>query len=400
MKIGKAAALAACTAASLVLTACGSDSGSGDSGSGDVEKVSGESVKVVATTTQICDYVTQIATDESDDAELSFNKTGSDGNTTHFGADPDKAKSELDLTCILAPNASAHDHEMTPQQMKAMTEANLLMVNGVDLEHFLDNAVTSSGFGGTLVVTSGFLTSDEKSDEKAVLEAEKNLPYKVYRGVEQVDINEWPFATAAGEEPEFIFDPHVWTSPHNAMVQVKNIGAALEEASPENADLFKEHVSRFEEELDELDKWAAESFASVPDGDRVLFTSHDAFGYLSKEFDINFIGTALTDFNDQADATAEHIASEADKVRESGAKALFAENSNNSKSIEAIASAAGVKAVIGDDALYGDSLGPVGTDGETYIGAIMHNVTNLVRAWGGTVAPVPEILEPYTPKDL
>ena len=186
-------------------------------------------MKVVATTTQICDYVTQIATDESDDAELSFNKTGSDGNTTHFGADPDTAKSELDLTCILAPNASAHDHEMTPQQMAAMTEANLLMVNGVDLEHFLDRAVEASGFSGTLVVTSGFLTSDEKSDEQAVLEAEKSLPYKVYRGEEQVDINEWPFATAAGEEPEFIYDPHVWTSPHNAMVQVTNIGAALED---------------------------------------------------------------------------------------------------------------------------------------------------------------------------
>ena len=65
--------------------------------------------------------------------------------------------------------------------------------------------------------------------------------------------------------------------------------------------------------------------------------------------------------------------------------------------LAAVNGLAAVKAVIGDDALYGDSLGPEGTDGETYIGSIMHNVTNLVRAWGGTVAPVPEILEAYTP---
>ena len=76
-------------------------------------------------------------------------------------------------------------------------------------------------------------------------------------------------------------------------------------------------------------------------------------------------------------------------MKKSGAKALFAENSNNSKSIEAIAQAAGVKAIVGDDALYGDSLGPEGSPGETYVGSIVHNVSTLVDAWGGTPAELP-----------
>ena len=79
-------------------------------------------------------------------------------------------------------------------------------------------------------------------------------------------------------------------------------------------------------------------------------------------------------------------------MKASGARAIFAENSNNSKSIEAIARAAGVNAVVGEDALYGDSLGPQGTEGETYIGSILHNVTTIVNAWNGTVAPVPTSL--------
>lgn len=122
----------------------------------------------------------------------------------------------------------------------------------------------------------------------------------------------------------------------------------------------------------------------------MLFTSHDAFGYFSHEFNINFIGAALSDFNEQQDATVAHIAEAAKTVKDSGATALFAENSNNSKSIEAIAKAAGVKAIVGEDALYGDSLGPAGSDGETYIGSIIHNVTQVVTAWDGTVAPLPE----------
>ena len=77
--------------------------------------------------------------------------------------------------------------------------------------------------------------------------------------------------------------------------------------------------------------------------------------------------------------------------------AIFAENSNNPKSVEKVAELAGVQAVVGDEALYGDSLGDPGSDGETYIGSILHNVNNLTLAWDGTVAPIPEDLSQWAP---
>ena len=126
---------------------------------------------------------------------------------------------------------------------------------------------------------------------------------------------------------------------------------------------------------------------------RVLFTSHDAFGYFSADYGIRFIGAALSDFNDQQDATAEHIASAVKAVQDSGAVALFAENSNNSKSIEAIARAAGVTPIVGDDALYGDSLGPDGSEGATYVGSIIHNMRAVTDAWGGNAPQLPERLQ-------
>ena len=181
----------------------------------------------------------------------------------------------------------------------------------------------------------------------------------------------------------------MWTSPKRARVQVENLGAGLAAAAPDAASSINAATASYLEDLDALDAWATASIETVPEGQRVLFTSHDAFGYFSGDYGIRFIGAALSDFNDQQDATADHIASAVQAVKDSGAVAIFAENSNTSKSIEAIA---GVTPIVGDDALYGDSLGPDGSEGATYVGSIIHNVRAVTQAWGGTVPALPERL--------
>ena len=374
-------------AAALPLTACGASTTSTDD----------SAIKAVASTTQICDYITQLASDGQDDG-LSFDRTGADGTTEHFGADTASAKTHLTLTCLLAPNASAHEHDMTAEQSRALSEADLFFVSGVDLEHFLDDAVTSTGFKGSMVVTSGVAGAADVDDLDAQLAKEKELPYTVDRGTTKVDVATWPFPPEDGEsEPEFRFDPHVWTSPKNAIVQVTNIGAALEKASPESAELLSTRTQSYVDRLNDLDAWARTSLETVPADKRVLFTSHDAFGYFSAAYGVTFKGAALSDFNAQQDATAQKIDETAKAVTDSGAVAIFAENSNNPESVDKVARTAGVKAIVGDEALYGDSLGDPGSDGETYIGSILHNVTNLTKAWDGTVAEIPESLNEWTP---
>ena len=374
-------------AAALPLTACGASTTSADD----------SAIKAVASTTQICDYITQLASDGQDDG-LSFDRTGADGTTEHFGADTASAKTHLTLTCLLAPNASAHEHDLTAEQSRALSEADLFFVSGVDLEHFLDDAVTSTGFKGSMVVTSGVAGAADVDDLDAQLAKEKDLPYTVDRGTTKVDVATWPFPPEDGEsEPEFRFDPHVWTSPANAIVQVTNIGAALEKASPESAELLSTRTQSYIDRLNDLDAWARTSLETVPADKRVLFTSHDAFGYFSAAYGVTFKGAALSDFNAQQDATAQKIDETAKAVTDSGAVAIFAENSNNPESVDKVARTAGVKAIVGDEALYGDSLGDPGSDGETYIGSILHNVTNLTKAWDGTVAEIPESLNEWTP---
>lgn len=376
----------------LPLAACGENRGASEGSTDDT------TLKVVGSTTQVCDYATRIAEAASG---VALTRTGADGSVETLGADPASASVHVALTCLLAPNASAHEHEMTAAQSQALAEADLFLVSGVDLEHFLDDAVSATGFKGRMVVTSGVLGAVDVDDLDSEVDKEKGLPYTVDRGSGAVDVAPWPFPPEDGEsQPEFRFDPHVWTSPRNASVQAANVGRALEAAAPAGAEALRTGVDAYQRLLDLLDQWVRDSIATVPEKSRVLFTSHDAFGYFSKEYGVRFEGAALSDFNAQQDATAQKIQETVDAVRASGAVAIFAENSNNPKSIQKVADLAGVRAVIGDEALYGDSLGTPGSDGETYVGSILHNVTNLVVAWVGTAAELPEDLRPWAPTDV
>ena len=112
----------------------------------------------------------------------------------------------------------------------------------------------------------------------------------------------------------------MWTSPKGARVQVANLGAGLAAAAPDAASSINAATASYLEDIDSLDQWTAEAIETVPAGQRVLFTSHDAFGYFSRDYGIRFIGAALSDFNEQQDATADHIAKAVEAVKTAAAK--------------------------------------------------------------------------------
>lgn len=321
--------ITALTLTACMITACSSQN---------ISSTENESqtLQIVATTTQICDYTKQIAAEK------------------------------VNLTCLLEPNASAHELELTNSQMKALNKADLLFINGVDLENFLTQAFEASDFKGETIITS--------------------------KGVKT---NKWQFPGENGEPAEFEYDPHIWTSPLNAKIQVENILKALQEKDPKNSDFYKENGENYIKMIEDLDKWAEESINSIPENERILFTSHDAFGYFSQRYKIKFLGSAIPDFSDLGEATAAHLQEVAQKIKDSKAKVIFAENSNSDKNVKALAKETGIKVANEESSMYGDSLGPKGSSGETYIGSIIHNVQSFVKNTGGTLAPLPASIKAF-----
>ena len=271
---------------------------------------------------------------------------------------------------LIQPNQSAHSFDPSAKQLLALSQADAVVINGADLEPWITDALAAANFSGDIIDASTgieLLAAGEAEEDHAAHSDEEEH--------------------AHGDG-----DPHIWTSPLNAQVMVKNIAAGLEAVNPADATLMEENAVAYSEQLDILNEWIVENFDQVPAAERLLVTNHDAFTYFVSEYGITFVGSIIPSFDDNAEPSAAELDSLIALIKESGATAVFSESSISPKLATTIASEAGVKVYSGEDALYSDSLGVAGSDGETYIKATIHNVTMLMTAWGYPVIPVPAML--------
>ncbi|WP_327001895.1 metal ABC transporter substrate-binding protein [Dactylosporangium sp. NBC_01737] len=252
------------------------------------------------------------------------------------------------VTQILKPNIDPHDYEPTPADLTAIGAATVLVKSGVGVEGWLDATVGSAGFKGTLVDAS--------------------TGVKIRQG--------------EGDE-EKTGDPHIWHDPRNAKLMAQNIEKAFAAAATADAAAFAEHLAGYSAKLDALDANIAAKIAKLPASDRKLVTNHDAFGYYIDRYQLEFVGSIIPSFDTSAELSAKDIDDIVAKIRQTGAKAVFSESSLPPKTAEAIARQAGVKVVAGEDALYGDTLGPEGSAGDTYLKMMEHNTDTIVKAIGG-----------------
>ena len=274
------------------------------------------------------------------------------------------------VTGLIQPNQSAHSFDPSAKQLLALSQADAVVINGADLEPWISDALAAANFSGEIIDASTgieLLAAGEAEEDHAAHADEEEH--------------------AHGEG-----DPHIWTSPLNAQVMVNNIASGLEAVNPADATLMEENAVAYSEQLGILNEWIVENFDQVPVAQRLLVTNHDAFTYFVSEYGITFVGSIIPSFDDNAEPSAAELDSLIALIKESGATAVFSESSISPKLATTIANEAGVKVYSGEDALYSDSLGVAGSDGETYIKATIHNVTMLMTAWGYPVIPVPAML--------
>jgi ABC-type Zn uptake system ZnuABC Zn-binding protein ZnuA len=274
---------------------------------------------VVATTTQVADFARNVG-----------------GN-------------RVTVTQILKANVDPHDYEPTPADITAIGRANVVLRNGVGLDSWLDPTVTAAGFTGTVVDTSKGVT------------------------IHQGD----------GDEEESGGDPHIWQNPLNAKTMAANIEAAFATADPAHAAEYQRNLATYQAKLDTLDADITAKINTIPVAQRKLVTNHDAFGYYVQRYKLEFVGSIIPSFDTSAELSGTDVEDLVAKIKATGVKAIFSESSLPPKTAEAIATQAGVKVEAGEDSLYADTLGPEGSAGATYIGALTHNTDIIVQALAG-----------------
>lgn len=328
------ATIAAAIGAALALTGCVGD----DNGLGGVAAQLG-TLRVVATTTQVADFTREIAGD---------------------GAS---------VTQLIQPNQSAHSYDPSAADLMALSKADVLVQNGAGLEEWLDDAVEASGFSGVTVDSSTGIDLDET------------------QGDEHDD------AADADDHDHAAGNPHIWTDPANAEQMVETITTALSTSYPAKAADFRANADAYIAKLTALDDWSRTNIDTVPSAERLFVSNHDAFSYFVDAYGIDYVGSVIPSFDDSSEPSAAEMDKLVADIEATGTKAVFSETSLSPKTAQTIAKEAGVEVYSGEDALYGDSLGPAGSDGATYIDAQLHNVRMLLQSWGVTPTALPASLQ-------
>ena len=279
---------------------------------GSADGTKGGILRVVATTTQVADFATNVGGDR------------------------------VRVTSLLKPNLDAHDYEPSPADVEAIARADVVLENGAGLETWLHDTITNSGFGGPLVDTS-----------------------------QGVRLRQVGGAT----------DPHIWQNPRNAQVMAANIEHALAAADPADAGVFRANLAGYTKQLQALDAEVQRQIDSL--ANKKLVTNHDAFGYYVDRYGLVFVGSVIPSFDSSAELSGRDIRDLVAKIKATKVKAVFSETSLPPRAAETIAREAGVKVVEGEDALYGDSLGPPGSDGDTYLKMVRHNTRTIVSNLSG-----------------
>lgn len=238
---------------------------------------------------------------------------------------------------LLKPNVDAHDYEATPADVEVIADADVIVKSGLGLEAWFDDTLKNADSDGLVVDAS--------------------------EGVVPREVN--------GET-----DPHYWQNPLYAKTAVQNIALAFERLDKEHADYYEQTSRDYQSRLDDLDIEVREQLATVKT--RNVVTNHDAFGYYFDHFGLKLVGSVIPTFDSQAELSAQGMSNLIKAIRSTKAKAIFVEASLPVKTAEAVGKETGVKVVSGVDALYGDSLGPKGSDAASYIGMIRHNTKVLV----------------------
>ncbi len=241
------------------------------------------------------------------------------------------------LTTLVGPDADAHVYEPTPADARALAQADVVVVNGLGFEGWIDRLVKVSGYKGRVVVASAGI---------APLTAEPDRP-----------------------------DPHAWQDLANGRLGVANIARELVAADPPHADDYRRRAEAYDRQLAALDRDIRGRLEALPADRRKVITSHDAFQYFGRAYGIDF--HAPVGLSTESEPSAGEVAALIRQMRDEGIQAIFVENITDPRLVEQLAREAG--AVIGGT-LYSDSLsGPTGP-APTYLDMFRHNVGEISKA--------------------
>lgn len=274
----------------------------------------------------------------------------------------------VELVTLVGPNGDAHVYQPTPADAQAVAGAALIIANGLGFEGWMDRLVEASSTKAAVVTASeGVVPISFEEEEHDDHEAHHDHDDHAGHDHEEHDHGHHHEHGAS--------DPHAWQNVTNVAIYAGNIERALIAADPEGAESYKANASAYIAQLDELDAEIRAGVAALPENQRTIVTSHDAFGYFEAAYGLRFV--APQGVSTEAEASARDVAALIAQIKDEQIGAVFVENISDPRLVERISAETGAK--IGGT-LYSDALSGPDGPAATYTGMMRHNLAELAGA--------------------
>ena len=277
------------------------------------------------------------------------------------------AGDRADIVGVVPEGTNSHTFDPPPSSAELFTDADVIFINGLVLE--------------------------EPTKELALTVMPEGTPL-IELGDESLDPSEYKYDFSFPEDGGKP-NPHLWTDPDYALTYAEIIRATLTDVDPDGAEEYQSNYDAFVEIVEELDAAMVASFASIPDGNRVLLTYHDAYAYFAENYDFTVIGAVQP--ADFGEPSPQEVADLIEQVRDTGVPAVFGSEVFPSPILDQIASEAGGTFV---DTLRDDDLpGAPGESEHSWVGLMRSNYITMTEALGGDATPLVELTPRNTGPD-
>ena len=272
------------------------------------------------------------------------------------------AGDRVNVRGVVPDGVNSHTFEPAPSDAVILSEADILIMNGLYLEEPTLELAEATMADGTEILKLADLTITEE---------------------------EWAFDFSFPEDGGHP-NPHLWINVPYALNYAVLAQAKLAELVPDQADYFAENLTRYTDVLNRLDAAIMDGVQTIPEQNRKLLTYHDSYAYFARRYGMTVIGAAQP--SDFSEPSASEVAGLIDQIREEQIPAVFGSEVFPSDVLEQIASETGATYV--DELRDDDPPGEPGSPEHTYVGMMLKNMSLMIPALGGTIEAF-EGIEPY-----
>ncbi len=285
----------------------------------------------------------------------------------------------IEITALMGAGVDPHLYQPTEADIIAMNEADIVIYSGLNLEGQFETVLNALGEQGVVIHSLG--------------ESVKDAGYTIGG----FDLS---------EELQDVDDPHFWFDARNWELAMVGLAETLSDVDPGNTELYFRNADDYALQLQMVFNWAEEGMQDVPENQRFLVTSHDAFQYFGDAFGWQMMSVQGISTEDEAGVA--DIQAVVEFVITNDIPVMFVESSVSPSTVEAVieaVAAQGGAVRIGVRPLYSDAMGTPATFGGTYIGMLAENVYTILQSYACagvdvTIPDWPEDLEPQPDTDL